>query len=143
VLTALDLSNEAHDTHHPVAVMEYYEDQKECALLKSRDFRKNRMPKFFEYFQRVLEGNKEEGKGRYLVGGKLTTADLTVWHVLDGLFFAFPKEMEARRGEFGGLLGTFYKGVKEEKGIKAYLESGRRMEFSMGLFRRYPELDRE
>ena len=27
--TALDLSNEAHDVHHPIAVGLYYEDQKD------------------------------------------------------------------------------------------------------------------
>lgn len=32
-LTALDLNNEAHDTHHPIAVMEYYESElRECSL---------------------------------------------------------------------------------------------------------------
>ena len=141
-LTALDMSNEAHDTHHPVAVMDYYEDQKDESLRKATDFRKNRMPKFFEYFARVLEGN-QEGGGKYLVGSKLTYADLVIWHVLDGLYFAFPNEMKARKKEFSGLLEKFYAGVKEEPGIKNYLDSGRRMEFSMGLFRKYPELDRE
>ena len=41
-LTALDMSNECHDSHHPVAVSSYYEDQKEEALKKSKDFRENR-----------------------------------------------------------------------------------------------------
>jgi glutathione S-transferase len=82
-LTALDLNNEAHDTHHPVAVGEYYEDQKEEALRKSIDFRKNRIPKFFGYFERVLTGN-EASNGKYLVGNKLTYADTTLWQVVDG-----------------------------------------------------------
>jgi glutathione S-transferase len=82
-LTALDLNNEAHDTHHPVATGEYYEDQKEEALKKTVDFRKNRIPKFFGYFERVLTGNKA-GNGNYLVGDKLTYADTTFWQVVDG-----------------------------------------------------------
>jgi glutathione S-transferase len=82
-LTALDLSNEAHDTHHPVGVMLYYEDQKEESLRKSKDFRENRIPKFFDFFERVLKGNKD-GKGQYLVGSKLSYADTTLWQVLDG-----------------------------------------------------------
>jgi glutathione S-transferase len=142
-LTALDWSNETHDTHHPIAVMDYYEDQKDEAYKKASDFRKNRIPKFLGYFEKVLKGNKEGGKGKYLVGEKLTYADTTLWHVLDGLFFAFPREMEARKKEFPGVLDTFYGSVRKEEGIKKYLESGRRMEFSMGLFRKYPELDRE
>jgi glutathione S-transferase len=40
-------------------------------------------------------------------------------------------------------MGKFYPGIKEEKGLKEYMASGRRLEFSMGLFRNYPELDRQ
>ncbi|KAF2757848.1 glutathione S-transferase [Pseudovirgaria hyperparasitica] len=142
VLTALDLNNETHDTHHPVAVMKYYEDQKEESLKKATDFRENRIPKFLGYFERVLKGNTK-GDGKYFVGDKITYADTTVWQVLDGLFFAFPKEMEARKKEFPVTLQTFYSSIKEEKGIKEYLSSGKRLPYSQGIFRRYPELDRQ
>ena len=141
-LTALDLSNEAHDTHHPIAGMLFYEEQKDESLRKSQDFREHRVPKYFSYFERVLKGN-EEGGGRYLVGSKLTYADTTLWHVLDGLHFAFPKECDARQKDYPLLIGTFYPGMKEEEGLKKYLESGRRIPFSNCLFRHYPELDRE
>ncbi|KAF2793607.1 glutathione S-transferase protein-like protein [Melanomma pulvis-pyrius CBS 109.77] len=141
-LTALDLNNEAHDTHHPVAVGKYYEDQKEEALKKATDVRTERIPKFFRFFERVLKGN-EDGQGQYLVGGKLSYADTTLWHVLNGLKFAFPKELEAREKEFPLLFGTFYLRVQEHKGLKEYLASGRRQPYSMGIFRHYPELDRQ
>ena len=49
-MTALDLNNEVHDSHHPVAVAKYYEDQKEESLLKARDVRETRFPKFFFVF---------------------------------------------------------------------------------------------
>lgn len=78
-LTALDLNNEVHDTHHPLAVMKYYEEQKEAALEKARDVRENRLPKFFSYFERNLRFNERSGgggKGRFLVGDRLTFADL-------------------------------------------------------------------
>lgn len=142
-LTALDLNNEAHDTHHPIAVAKYYEEQKEESLKKSTDFREARIPKFLGYFERVLKGNEEQGKGKYLVGSKLSFADTTLWHVLSGLLFAFPKEMEARKAEFELLFGTFYNSVKEASGVKEYLASGKRKPFSMGVFRHYPELDRQ
>ena len=142
-LTALDLNNEAHDTHHPVAVAKYYEDQKEEALKKATDFRENRLPKFFSFFERVLKGNDENGQGKYLVGSKLSYADTTVWHVLNGLKFAFPKELEAREKEFPTLFGTFYPSVQEQSGLKDYLSSDRRKPYSMGIFRHYPELDRQ
>ncbi|KAF2118680.1 glutathione S-transferase protein-like protein [Lophiotrema nucula] len=142
-LTALDLNNEVHDTHHPTAIAKYYEDQKEEALKKAEDFRDVRLPKFLGFFERVLKGNEEEGKGKYLVGGKLSYADTTLWHVLSGLKFAFPKELEAREEEFPTLFGIFYSSVQGEKGIKEYLVSDRRKPFSMGIFRHYPELDRQ
>jgi glutathione S-transferase len=59
------------------------------------------------------------------------------------LFFAFPKEVESREGDHPLLFKTFYPGVREEKGINEYLKSDRRLKFSMGLFRHYPELDRQ
>lgn len=143
--TALDLNNEVHDTHHPIAVMKYYEDQKDAALQKAADVRENRLPKFFSYFERVLKHNSKEGGGehKYLVGSKLTFADLVVWQVLDGTMFSFPKEMKARKEEFPELLGTFYESVKNEGGLKEYLKSERRMPYSQGIFRHYPELDRQ
>lgn len=142
-LTALDLNNETHDTHHPLAVGKYYEEQKDAALVKSRDFRENRLPKFFSHFERTLKGNHGDGKGKYLVGGSLTYADLAVWQIIDGLYFAFPVEMKARKGEFPDLLGAFYDSVKEESGVKEYLASSRRLPYSQGVFRHYPELDRQ
>ncbi|RMX99142.1 hypothetical protein D0868_09700 [Hortaea werneckii] len=144
-LTALDLSNEVHDSHHPIAVMLYYEDQKDAALKKATDVRESRIPKFLSYFSRTLQHNKEAGggQGKYLVGDSLTYADTTVWQVLDGIMFAFPKELEVRKKEFPELLDTFYENVKQEKGLKDYLSSERRLAYSMGLFRNYPELDRQ
>jgi len=57
--------------------------------------------------------------------------------------FAFPNEMKAREEEFPVIFGTFYPGVKGEEGIKQYLQSDRRQKYSMGIFRHYPELDRQ
>ncbi|KAF2400272.1 glutathione S-transferase [Trichodelitschia bisporula] len=144
-LTALDWTNEAHDTHHPVNMMAYYEDQLEESKKRSKDFREARCPKFLGYFERVLKGNKEkrDGEGKYLVGGKLTYADTTLWQVIDGLLYAFPKELEARKKDYPLIFETFYPTIKEEKGIKEYLASERRIKYSNGIFRKYPELDRQ
>ena len=144
-LTALDLNNEIHDSHHPIAVAKYYEEQVDESKAKAQDVRENRLPKFFSYFQRVLQHNKASGggQGKYLVGERISYADTTVWQILDGLFFAFPKEMEHLKKQFPDLVDAFYEGIKEEKGVKEYLGSERRLEYSMGIFRKYPELDRE
>ncbi|KAF2443451.1 glutathione S-transferase protein-like protein [Karstenula rhodostoma CBS 690.94] len=143
-LTALDLNNETHDTHHPVSTLAYYEDQKPEALRRATDFRETRIPKFLGYFERVLKGNKE-GQGKYLVGDKLSYADLTLWQVVHGLKFAFPNELKAREeaGEFPTVFKTFFASVPEHGQLKEYLESDRRKPYSKGIFRHYPELDRQ
>ena len=66
--TALDWNNEAHDTHHPIESSLYYEDQKVESLRKAKEFREKRIPKFLNYFERVLRKNESKGKGKYLVG---------------------------------------------------------------------------
>jgi len=57
--------------------------------------------------------------------------------------FAFPKEMSAISKDYPTIFNTFYPNIKEEKGIKEYLASDRRLHYSMGVFRHYPELDRQ
>lgn len=80
-LTALDgLSNEPHDCHHPIATGLYYEDQKPESKRRSEDYVKNRLPKFFAFFERVLS-SKASGEGPWLYGGKLSYADLVLYHV--------------------------------------------------------------
>ena len=101
------------------------------------------MPKYFSYFERTLKGNESAGKGRYLVGSKLTYADTSLWQIIDGLKFAFPTEMAAREKEYPLLFDTFYPALKSEKWLKDYLASDRRKAYSMGVFRHYPELDRQ
>jgi len=142
-LTALDICGENHSTHHPIASKLYYEDQQEEAQKAAKDFRETRIPKYFGYFERVLKGNEEKGHGKYLVGKALTYADTTFWQVVDGLRFAFPKEISAREKDYPLIFTKFYPGIKEEKGIKEYLASGRRIPYSNGVFRHYPELDRQ
>ncbi|KAL6722225.1 hypothetical protein ACLMJK_001332 [Lecanora helva] len=141
-LTALDgLSNEAHDTHHPIAVGAYYEDQKEEAKKKAKDYVENRVPKFVGYFERVLQGEASKG-GEWLYGGQLTFADLVFWQCLDGVTFAFPKAIQElkKSGKYERVFALYDK-VKERERIKAYLDSDRRKDYSMGIWRHYPELD--
>ena len=68
--------------HHPVAVEDYYEDQKEESKRRAESYRKNRLPKFLAHFEKVLECNpaNKEG-GTYLVGSRTTNADLVLFHV--------------------------------------------------------------
>ncbi|KAK7560459.1 glutathione S-transferase protein-like protein [Phyllosticta citricarpa] len=148
-LTALDLAVEAHDTHHPISMMLYYEDQKAESKRRAADFRSSRLPRFLKHLEAVLAWNAVDadgrrGKGRYLVGDKLSYADLVWWQVIDGLHFAFPNELAVRKPDYPLLFTKFYPGIKDDEGsVSAYIASDRRLPFGDGMFRHYPELDRE
>ncbi|KAL9616346.1 MAG: hypothetical protein Q9204_008585 [Flavoplaca sp. TL-2023a] len=141
-LTALDgLSNEAHDTHHPIAVGDYYEDQKDAAIKRGKDYTRNRLPKFLGYFENVLRQNKES---EYLYGKQLSYADLVLFQGLDGVSFAFPNAVRKLRegGEYKEVWGL-YERVRGLERVKAYLGSERRLGYSNGVWRHYEELDED
>ncbi|KAL8767922.1 MAG: hypothetical protein Q9209_005710 [Squamulea sp. 1 TL-2023] len=141
-LTVLDgLSNEAHDTHHPIAVGDYYEDQKDAAKRRAADYISNRLPKFLGHFEKVLQSSASKG-GEYLYGGQLTYADLVLFQGLDGVNFAFPKAVQKLRdeGEYQGVW-ALYERVKELESVKEYLGSERRLPYGNGVWRHYEELD--
>ena len=143
-LTALDgLSNEPHETHHPVAIALYYEDQKDEALRRAKDYRENRLPKFLGYFERVLASDSSKG-GEWLYGGEMTYADLVVFQCLDGLGHAFPKCLKRLRegGKYEKVF-ALYDRVKALPKVHEYLGSERRMKYGMGIYRHYLELDDE
>ena len=138
-LTISDLVVEAHDTHHPIAKSLYYEEQKAEASRRSGDFRALRLPKFLGYFERVLKANPA-GDG-CLVGKSLSYVDLSMFQVMSGLAYAFPRAM-ARVQSGCPRLAALHQSVQERPRIAAYLRSGRRLPFNdHGIFRRYPELD--
>ena len=141
-LTVLDgLSNEAHDSHHPLAIGFFYDDQKEEAKRRSQDYVTNRIPKWLGYLERVLEGEASKG-GEWLYGGQMTWADLVAWHGLDGVTHAFPKAMEAmRKSEKYTKVFQLHDRVSKVPEIKEYLGSERRMKYGNGIYRHYPELD--
>jgi glutathione S-transferase len=139
-LTISDFVVEIHDTHHPVGSGLYYEDQKPEAKRRAGDFLENRAPKFLGYFERVLKANKP-GKGKHLVGARLTYADLSVFQIVAGLRYAFPNAMKKLERKYPGVVGL-HDAVAARPRICAYLESPRRIPFNkMGIFRHYPELD--
>jgi len=138
-LTIADIVAEAHDTHHPIATSLYYEDQKPEALRRAKDFRANRIPKFMNWFERVLKQNP--AGDRYLVGNRLSYADLSLFQLVEGLRYAFP--IAAERVLSGTPLVTaLHRRVAAQPRVAAYLRSDRRIPFNEdGIFRRYPELD--
>ncbi len=140
-LTIADVVTEVHDTHHPIASGLYYEDQKEAAKARATDFIDHRMPKFMGYFERVL---KQNPKGdAYLVGDSLTYADLSMFQLIEGLHYAFPRATKRFRQRYRRL-AALHAAVAARPNVAAYLASERRIPFNeTGIFRHYPELDRE
>ena len=136
-LTIADFVSEVHDTHHPIAVGLHYEDQKPEALRRARAFTAERLPKYLGYFERVLSANG----GRFSVGRAHSYVDLSLFQVMAGLAYAFPKAM-AREAKRLPRLVALQERVAARPGIAAYLASERRVPFNeTGIFRRYPELD--
>jgi glutathione S-transferase len=137
-LTVADFVAEVHNTHHPIASSLYYQDQKQEARRCAVDFLKNRVPKFLGYFENVLSRNP---RGRYLMGARVTYADLSVFQVIAGLSYAFPHAMKQAARRHRRLL-ALHAAVQERPRIGAYLASPRRIPFNEdGIFRHYPELD--
>ena len=138
-LTIADMVTEAHDTHHPVGVGLYYEDQKPEALRRARDFRESRIPKFLAWFERVLARNPAGPD--HLVGGAVSYADTSLFQLVEGLRYAFPNAT-ARALEAAPRVSAHVARTRRLPRIAAYLASERRFPFSEeGIFRRYPELD--
>jgi len=139
-LTITDLVNEVHDTHHPLATGKYYEEQKEAALVRAADFLQHRIPKFMGYFERVLTRNPQ-GAGQ-IVGKKTSYVDLSLFQVVAGLRYAFPRATERFAGQYPAL-AALHDAVAARPNIARYLASKRRIPFNTsGIFRHYPELDR-
>lgn len=136
-LTIADVTDEAHNTHHPINASLYYEDQKDAAREASRHFLDQRLPRFLGYFERVLD----RSGGEWLMGDTLTYADLSLFQLVEGLAYAFPKGF-ARAAEQTPLLLVLRDRVAKRPRIAAYLASDRRLAFNEhGVFRNYPELD--
>ncbi|HJQ63976.1 MAG TPA: glutathione S-transferase family protein [Burkholderiales bacterium] len=137
-LTIADLLKEIQDTHHPVAHGLYYEDQKAEALTYTRHFLAERLPKFLGYFERVLGG--ADGHV-YMVDNTLTYVDLSIFQLLEGLRFSFPRTMARVAPGYPGL-AALHERVAARPNIAAYLGSPRRLAFNdRGIFRHYPELE--
>ena len=134
-LTIADLVMEIQHTHHPIAHGLYYEDQKAESIAYSKDFRAERIPKFLGYFERVLGGRN------FMVEDRLTYVDLSMFQLIEGLRFAFPKTMKRIEADCPGLV-ALHDRVAARPNIAAYLKSPRRLGWNdRGVFRYYAELD--
>jgi len=138
-LTIADMVTEAHDTHHPIAIGLYYEDQTAEALRRAKEFCGARMPKYMQWFESIVVRNP--AGPRHLVGGKLSYADVSLFQLVEGLRYAFPKAAAKVLAKTPGVVNLHDRVAALPK-VAAYLRSERRIPFNeQGIFRRYPELD--
>ena len=138
-LTIADFVAEIHDVHHPIAGSLYYHQQKREARRRAGYFTAERAPKFLHYFEQVLAGNPK-GRG-YMLGRNFSYVDLSIFQLIAGLRYAFPKTMKRLEPKHPGLVALHDK-VAARPNITAYLASERRIPFNEDdIFRHYPELD--
>ena len=136
-LTITDFVLEVHDTHHPLGPSLYYEEQKAPAKKRTAEFWQSRVPKYLDYFEALLAA----GGGGYVTGRRLTYVDLSLFQIVEGLRYAFPKRMKAFEKNIPALV-ELHDRVAARPNIKAYLSSERRIAFNEdGIFRRYKALD--
>ncbi|HZP93685.1 MAG TPA: glutathione S-transferase [Burkholderiales bacterium] len=139
-LTVTDFLVEIHDIHHPIAGSLYYRQQKTEARRRAKYFIRDRLPKFIDYFETVLTRNSN-GRG-YMLGRRLSYVDLSMFQLIAGLRYAFPRTMARVERDIPGLVALHDK-VAARPNIAAYLASRRRIPFNQyGIFRHYPELDK-
>jgi glutathione S-transferase len=135
-LTIADFVVEIHDTHHPLGPTLYYEDQRPAAKRRTKEFRDERVPKFLGYFEGLIERG-----GPYLTGRRLTYVDLSLFQIVEGLRYAFPRAMKRFERDVPGVIALRDR-VAERSNIADYLASERRIDFNEdGIFRRYKALD--
>jgi glutathione S-transferase len=136
-LTLADLVEEIHRAHHPVEVGAYYHDQKDEAWRAARAFRSDRLAKYFRWFENLLA----EGDGDWLAADRWSPADLSLFHIVAGLDYAFPLRMAALAAEMERVR-ALHDRVHRLPELADYFASDRCLGFNEnGLFRHYPELD--
>lgn len=138
-LTITDIVQEVYASHHPIDEDKWFHEQKDEAIARAAIFRRDRMPKFLGWFERILVANPAGPD--HLVGGSVTYADLSLFQLIEGLRYAFPRACERELAKLPRVT-ALHKAVAERPRLKAYLASERRVDFNeTGIFRRYPELD--
>ncbi|HKY81779.1 MAG TPA: glutathione S-transferase [Sphingobium sp.] len=136
-LTIMDMVAEAHNAHHPVAASLYHEEQKPEALRAAQAFRMERIAKYIAYFDRALGAEP----GDWLAGSRWSYADLSLFHLVAGLHYAFPLRMATLAGEHPRV-EALHERVAKLPELQDYLGSSRRLPFNnQDVFRHYPDLD--
>ena len=140
-LTIADWLYETGQTHHPIANVLYYEEQAVEAKKRAAHFRANRIPKFLGYFERILKHNPQNNPFNF--GKKICYVDLSLFQMIEGSRYAFPKTMAKLESQHPRLI-ELHDRVMARPRIAAYLASSRRLPFNeQGIFLHYPELEED
>jgi glutathione S-transferase len=132
----LTIADFVDDTHHPIASSLYYEDQREEARRRTALFLEERVPKYLGWLESVVGGS------RWALGARLSYVDLSIFQVIEGMRYAFPRAMKRAERRLPRLVALRDR-VAERPCVAAYLASPRRIPFNaQGIFRHYAELDR-
>ena len=95
------------------------------------------MPKFLGYFEKILE----RSGGPLLLGRRLSYVDLSLFQIVAGLRYGFPKRMKRFEKKIPRVIALHDRVAKRPR-IAAYLASKRRIPFSQwGIWRYYKQLD--
>jgi glutathione S-transferase len=140
-LTIADWLYETGQTHHPIANVLYYEEQRDEAKKRAANFTANRIPKFLGYFERILKLSAEGGD--FVFGKEVSYVDLSLFQMIEGSRYAFPRTMAQLEPQHPRLV-TLHDRIKVRPRIAAYLSTPRRLPFNeQGIFRHYPELEEQ
>lgn len=130
---------EVSSVHHPIASALYYEEQKAESKRRASYFTSQRVPKFLGYYEGVLTKNPKGSE--YLLGKKVCYVDLSIFQMIEGLRYAFPRTMEKFEPNYPRIIALHGR-ISARPRLRKYLESPRRLPFNQnGIFRHYPELD--
>jgi len=136
-VTILDILDEVHDTHHPLATSLAFEQQRAPAIRASNEFLNGRLQTRLAYFERVITVS---ARG-WIVGETITYPDFALFQLLSGLDYAFPCAMSKVMVDYP-LCVALHDSVRRRPSLAGYLASTRRLPFNQyGIFRHYPELD--
>jgi len=140
-LTVADWLVEVHDVHHPIGSGLYYEEQRRESKRRAADFRAGRLPKYLDYFEGVLRTRSKPSRGPWLLGKTLAYPDLSLFQMVAGLRYAFPRAMARLERRYPHTV-ALHQRVATHPRLAGYFASRRRIPFNkMGIFRHYPELD--
>ena len=137
-MTIADFVLEIHDTHHPLGPSLYYEDQRGAGQETHRGILE---ASACRNISDISSDCWRSSGGSWVAGRRVSYVDLSLFQIVAGLRYAFPKRMKAFERGIPGLV-DLHDRVAVRPNIKAYLASDRRIAFNEeGIFRRYKELD--